>query len=273
VKLSAKAEAAGYRLLSLDVTDSTNADALRAARDGEPGALWIVASEQREGRGRHGRKWSSPRGSLYASLLLVDPCEPAVAAQLGFVAGLALHQAVQAATGIGAPRLALKWPNDLLLDGKKLAGILLEAQRVGAQGSFAVVCGFGVNVAAAPPGSSYPAICLQAIEPGLGPEKIMMILSETFAQCFALWRAGLPPAGDSFATIRLLWLERTAGIGSRVTVKLPTGERSGVFAGLDSSGRLELHTRSGPELINAGDLYFSDLRVDAAARTAGSQGS
>ena len=103
-----------------DATQSTNDDAARCgAATAIAGRLWIVAGEQRAGRGRHGRPWVSPRGNLYASLLLVDPCEPAVAPQLGFVAGLALHEAVAAETGLAAPRLALKWPNDLLLDGAK----------------------------------------------------------------------------------------------------------------------------------------------------------
>jgi BirA family biotin operon repressor/biotin-[acetyl-CoA-carboxylase] ligase len=131
VHLLPEAEIAGYRLQSVDATESTNDDAFRAAAAGDPGRLWIVAREQVAGRGRHGRQWSSPPGNLYASLLLVDPCEVAVAPQLGFVAGLALHQAVEAVTGVGAPRLALKWPNDLLLDRAKVAGLLLEGHRIG----------------------------------------------------------------------------------------------------------------------------------------------
>ena len=98
MRLGLEAEAQGFRLLTLEVTGSTNEDALSAAREGDPGGLWIVAAEQRAGRGRHGRAWSSPAGNLHASLLLVEPCEPAAAPQLGFVAGLALHEAVEAVT-------------------------------------------------------------------------------------------------------------------------------------------------------------------------------
>jgi hypothetical protein len=138
VRLSSEAEAAGYRLSVLDETDSTSNDALAAARAGDPGRHWFVARRQSAGRGRHGRQWASPLGNLYASLLLVEPCPPAVAPQLGFLAGIAAHDAVSRVTGIGAPRLALKWPNDLILDGGKLAGLLLEGQFLQPGGMFCV---------------------------------------------------------------------------------------------------------------------------------------
>src|SRR5690606_32841616 len=130
-----------------------------AARAGDPGRLWVVAREQRAGRGRHGRQWSSPPGNLYASVLLVDPCEARVAPQLGFVAGLALHEAVESVIGIPAPRLALKWPNDLLLDGAKVSGMLLEGHRIGS--SLAIVIGIGINVGAQPEKAPYPVTALR----------------------------------------------------------------------------------------------------------------
>ena len=107
VQLSPEAESAGYRLVSLEATDSTNDDACQAARRGRSGPALDHRREQRAGRGRHGRQWSSPQGNLYASLLLIDPCELAAAPQLGFRGRLALHEAVEAVTGIGAPRLSL----------------------------------------------------------------------------------------------------------------------------------------------------------------------
>ncbi|WP_243368474.1 biotin--[acetyl-CoA-carboxylase] ligase [Microvirga solisilvae] len=265
VKLSPQAEAAGYRLISLEATDSTNDDVLQAARSGDPGQLWIVAGEQRAGRGRHGRQWSSPQGNLYASLLLIDPCEPQHAPQLGFVAGLALHEAVEAVTGLGAPRLSLKWPNDLLLDGAKVSGLLLEGHRLGSNGPLAIVIGMGVNVAFAPTGTPYPALALQHAKPGLTREVMFQALSASFAQTFAAWRnAARMNVADPFGPIRRLWLERAAGIGQEVTLRLPSGEKRGIFEGLDRFGRLQLKTGSSAELIDAGDLYFPNLLHDIA---------
>jgi BirA family biotin operon repressor/biotin-[acetyl-CoA-carboxylase] ligase len=265
INLSPEAETAGYRLISLEATDSTNDDALQAARSGDPGQLWIVATEQRAGRGRHGRQWSSPQGNLYSSLLLIDPCEVRHAPQLGFVAGLALHEAVEAVTGVGAPRLSLKWPNDLLLDNAKVSGLLLEGHRLGNNGPLAVIIGMGVNVAFAPSGTPYPAMALQASKPGLTREVMFSALSAKFAQTFSAWRASRRMnAADPFGSIRLLWLERAAGLGREVTLRLPAGEKRGTFEGLDQFGRLQLKTDSDMELIDAGDLYFPNLTHDIA---------
>ncbi len=272
--LAPETESAGYRLISLAVTGSTNEDALRAAQDGDPGHLWIVAAEQHAGRGRHGRHWTSPRGNLYASLLLIDPCELRSAPQLGFVIGLALHQAVETVTGVGAPRLALKWPNDVLLDGAKISGILLEGHRIGPAGSLAIVIGCGVNVASAPEGTPYPAASLQSLRSGLTREVLFEALAAAFARCFAAWQeAHRSSQRDPFGATRQLWLERAAGLGTQVTLRLPAGERRGRFAGVDSAGRLELETAAGVELIDAGDLYFPALHPRTAELPAGTTGS
>ena len=261
--LSPETISAGYRLLSLEATGSTNDEALQAARSGDPGPLWITAAEQHAGRGRHGRQWTSPPGNLYASLLLVDPCELSAAPQLGFVAGLALHEAVESATGIGAPRLSLKWPNDLLLDGAKVSGLLLEGHRLGPDGPLAVVIGFGVNVAFAPSGTPYPAAALQAIRPDLTREELFRSLSAAFARTFSAWSASARMnASDPFGPVRRLWLERAAGFGQEVTLRLPSGEKKGLFTGLDRLGRLQLKSSAGVELIDAGDLYFPHLPHD-----------
>ncbi|WP_343232411.1 biotin--[acetyl-CoA-carboxylase] ligase [Microvirga terricola] len=259
MRLSPETEAAGYRLLSLDATGSTNDDALDAARSGDPGQLWIVAAEQHAGRGRHGRQWSSPPGNLYASLLLLDPCEMAVAPQLGFVAGLALHEAVEVVTGIGAPRLSLKWPNDLLLDGAKVSGLLLEGHSV-EPGRRAIIIGMGVNVCYSPEGTPYPTANLQTLKSGLTREDVFLALSDAFAKTFAAWRASSRMnVADPFGAIRRLWLERAAGVGREVTLRLPSGEKKGIFEGLDRSGRLQLKGPAGVELVDAGDLYFPNF--------------
>jgi BirA family transcriptional regulator, biotin operon repressor / biotin---[acetyl-CoA-carboxylase] ligase len=265
VHLSPETKSAGYRLLSLKATSSTNDDALQAARSGDPGQLWITSAEQLAGRGRHGRNWSSPPGNLYASLLLIDPCDTPSAPQLGFVAGLALHEAVEAVTGVGAPRLSLKWPNDLLLDGAKLSGLLLEGHRLQPDGPLAIVIGFGVNVAFAPTGTPYPATALQAVKAGLDREEVFRALSSAFARTFSAWRmSARMNASDPFGAIRRLWLERAAGVGQEVTLRLPSGEKKGIFEGLDRFGRLQLKSGDGMELIDAGDLYFPNLLHDIA---------
>ncbi|HEX2136386.1 MAG TPA: biotin--[acetyl-CoA-carboxylase] ligase [Microvirga sp.] len=270
MRLQPETEAAGYRLLALEATESTNDDALRAARAGEPGGLWVVAAQQLSGRGRHGRRWASPPGNLYASLLLRDPCDAALAPQLGFVAGLALHRAVEAVAGIGAPRLALKWPNDLLLEGAKVAGLLLEGHRIGP--SLAIVIGFGVNIAHAPTGTPYPAAALQSVDPAVTRERLFEALAAGFARTFADWKAAQGGGtSDSFGPIRRRWLERAAGIGGDVTLRLPSGERRGIFEGLDRFGRLRLKTPAGVELIDAGDLYFPHLHPKTAELAGGAR--
>jgi BirA family biotin operon repressor/biotin-[acetyl-CoA-carboxylase] ligase len=270
VRLKPETAAAGYRLHALDATESTNDDALRAAREGDRGPLWVVAEEQLAGRGRHGRRWASPRGNLYASLLLTDPCEQCLAPQLGFLAGLALHGAVEAVTGIGAPRLALKWPNDLLLDGAKVSGLLLEGHRIGA--TLAIVVGFGVNVTDAPKGTPYPAAALTAVAPAASREALFEALAAAFCDSFAAWGAARHRGtSDPFVPIRRRWLERAAGIGTEVTLRLPAGERRGIFQGLDGSGRLQLGTAAGTELLDAGDLYFPHSNPAGAGPLAGTR--
>ena len=263
MRLTSETEAAGYRVLGLDATQSTNDDAMRAAREGDPGRLWIVAREQKAGRGRHGRQWASPPGNLYASLLLIDPCGPALAPQLGFVAGLALHQAVEAVTGIGAPALALKWPNDLLLEGAKISGLLLEGQQIRQGRALALVIGFGLNVAFAPGETPYPATSLRDAVGDVEVDQVFSALAAAFARTFSAWSDALQTAPDPFGAVRTQWLARAAGRGSQVRLRLPSGEREGIFEGLDPSGRLLLRTPAGVELVDAGDLYFPNLHKTA----------
>jgi BirA family biotin operon repressor/biotin-[acetyl-CoA-carboxylase] ligase len=265
VRLSPEAQAAGYRLSVLDETDSTSNDALSAARAGDPGRHWFVARRQTAGRGRHGRAWASPPGNLYASLLLVEPCPPALAPQLGFVAGIATHEAVSELTGIVAPRLALKWPNDLLIDGGKVAGLLLEGQFVQPGRAFCVAVGIGLNVAAAPQGTPYPTRTLADIGATVAVADLFAALSAAFAHAYEPWRAAQAQGRDGFAAVRQAWLARAAGIGRPVTLRLPSGERQGAFRGLDASGRLQLETAAGLELIDAGDLFFAGLDTSPLA--------
>lgn len=247
--LGEAARAAGYRLIVRDEVASTMEEARRALDQGEPGKLWIVARRQNAGRGRHGRQWGSPPGNLYASLLLTDPCEPALAPQLGFVAGLALHDAAAKLLGPAAATLKLKWPNDLLLGGAKMSGLLLEGES--RAGRLNVILGCGVNIASCPSDTPYPATYLKAAVPEASVEALLVALSDAWAKRFAIWAE---PGG--FGPTRAAWLERAAFLGETITIRLPEGPLQGRFAGLDPTGRLELETGTGRRLIDAGDLFF-----------------
>src|SRR5947209_15323602 len=166
ITLGSRATQAGYKLAAFDRTGSTNSEAMQAARAGERGPIWFVTTEQTAGRGRRQRAWIAPRGNLAGSILEVMDLAPAIAATLGFAAGLALESALQQLSieanlrrGSDPLKFTLKWPNDVLAERQKLSGILLEAEAVAA-GRLAVVVGIGTNVVAAPEGTPTPAISL-----------------------------------------------------------------------------------------------------------------
>lgn len=250
----------GYSLVWREETGSTNADALEAARSGHHAPCWFVAGKQASGRGRSGREWISPEGNLYASLLLRNPCEIAVASQLGFVTGIALHDAISRLTGMAAPRLQLKWPNDVLLDGKKLVGLLLEAQSMGSDTNIAIGC--GINVTHRPQGVPYSVATVNEVAPVVTIADMFEALSLAFDSVFSFWqKSSGKSATQRFAPIRSLWLERAAGIGEAASLRLPQGKINGVFAGIDGLGRLELQTDKGMQLVDAGDLFFPGFIV------------
>src|SRR6202163_3415835 len=219
--LGPRAASAGYRLAAFDHIGSTNAEALARARCGERGPIWLVTSEQTAGRGRRHRPWIAPRGNLASSILEVIDVSPAVAATLGFAAGLALEAALQKVSieasirsaGSDDMKFSLKWPNDVLAGRQKLAGILLEAEVV-ADNRLAVVVGIGTNVVAAPEGTPTPATSLAALGVNIGAEELFATLSDSWAEFRGLW-----DNGGGFGEIRRLWLQRAAGLWQKVTVQ------------------------------------------------------
>jgi BirA family transcriptional regulator, biotin operon repressor / biotin---[acetyl-CoA-carboxylase] ligase len=249
MRLSSAAQAAGYRLSVHDSLASTNAEALNLARGGERGPLWIVAREQTAGRGRRGNAWVSPPGNLYATLLLTDPAPTECAPQLSFVAVLALHDAIGAcAPGLGKA-LALKWPNDLLCGGAKVAGILIEGE--GAGDALAVAIGIGVNCTSHPPQTPYRATDLQGEGAPVDAAALFEALTASLAQRLAAWRRG---AG--FSDIRADWIARAAGMGGDMRARLPDREIVGRGEGLDAHGRLLLRLADGSlQVIAAGDVF------------------
>ena len=307
--LSPEALASGYRLVAFERVGSTNAEATERARAGEAGPLWIVSGHQTLGRGRRGSAWQTEPGNLAASLLLRLDLPPATLATLGFVAGVALVEALEGVTspsggvpsplaGKGGLRVSegrmrgrgrpgepssvtaspchllpqgekgnaapftLKLPNDVLLDGAKLAGILLETEET-AEGR-AVVIGIGVNVAHAPEGLPYPAASLRGYGFDLTAADLFGALSASWLSAFARW-----DGGRGFPAVREAWLARAQGLGAAITIRLPAGDVAGTFETLDGAGQLILRRQDGTPLpVAAGEVHFGKVataRQEAAA--------
>lgn len=238
------------------------------ARDGERGPMWFVTSEQTAGRGRRHRPWIAPRGNLASSILEVIDVPPAVAATLGFAAGLALEAALQKVSieaslrspGSDDMKFSLKWPNDVLAGQQKLAGILLEAEAVAGDG-LAVVVGIGTNVVAAPEGTPTPATSLAALGIHIGAEELFATLSDAWAEFRATW-----DEGRGFGEIRRLWLAHAAGLGQPVAVRTSGTTLEGTFDTIDETGCLIVRTAGGKRVpISAGDVYFGSAASAGAA--------
>jgi BirA family biotin operon repressor/biotin-[acetyl-CoA-carboxylase] ligase len=247
MQLDPTAAAAGTRLIALDSIDSTNAEALRLARGGERGPLWITARSQTAGRGRRGRSWVSEPGNLYASLVLTDPAPPEHLPELSLVAALAVHDAVTGRIPGLAARVALKWPNDLLIDRNKFAGILVEGEGT------AVAVGIGVNCVHHPAQTEFPATDLATAGVRTTPESVFERLSASIITRLAQWNRGA-----AFAAVRADWLSRAAGIGKPIRVKSGETDLSGVFEGIDTAGRLVLRLSDGTmQTVAAGDVTMA----------------
>lgn len=237
---------AGTARVVLAEADSTMAEAARRA---PAGPCWILALRQTAGRGRRGRVWVDPPGNFAATLSLPLRCPAPEAALRSFTAALALYEAL---AGLGAGPLSLKWPNDVLLGGGKLAGILLESHGVGPDVRRLAI-GIGVNLAEAPPGEpgALPPVSLKgATGLEIGPEAFL----DRLAPAFAGWEARLQAEG--FAPIRAEWLARAARLGQRVTARTARESVEGCFETLDDSGALVLATAAGRRTIPAGEVFF-----------------
>jgi BirA family transcriptional regulator, biotin operon repressor / biotin---[acetyl-CoA-carboxylase] ligase len=253
--LAPRAAAAGYRVLSFDSIGSTNDEGLARSRQGERGPLWIAARAQSAGRGRRGTRWLSPQGNLAASLLTFSARPLMCAATLGFVAGLALDAALSACAPALQSRLALKWPNDVLADGKKLAGILLESERV--ENGHAVVVGIGVNVVSAP--CDLPAVSLGALSVDIHSEEVFTELSGAWLDYVRIW-----DEGRGLPAVRSHWLARAASVGTEITVRVGGKALRGTFETLDEQGRLILRLPDREAMaIAAGEVYFGPLEAEA----------
>lgn len=239
----------GYRLMSYETIGSTNDEAKSLACSGVGEGTLVWALTQTSGRGRRGREWASPAGNLYTSLVLRPACPLDRAAQLGFVAALAIGDAL-AALLPGLAGLGCKWPNDVLVGSRKIAGILLESE-IGQDGNLAfLIVGVGINLASAPVRSEFPATSV-AGEGHAPPDPAAML--EAFVGHFDTWtrrwrEEGLGPVGDA-------WRARATGLGQPIRVRLEGSTLHGRFADIDQRGVLLLDTPDGRRRISAGDVF------------------
>ena len=239
----------GFRLCHHATLGSTNDAAKALARAGAPDGTLVWADEQEAGRGRRGRQWLSPPGNLYLSLVLRPDAAPSRAAQLGFVAALGLGDALRP---LGAPALLLryKWPNDLLLNGRKLAGILLESETSARESVDFVVVGIGVNIVSAPEDVEFPATSLAAEGvTGVTPALLLEGFIRHFASWAGRWRL------EGFRPVRAAWLSAASGLGERVRVRLERKTLCGRFHDLDDDGALVLEGAEGRRRIAAGEVF------------------
>jgi BirA family biotin operon repressor/biotin-[acetyl-CoA-carboxylase] ligase len=235
----------GFSLIRHDQIDSTNSEARRLAEAGERGPVWITADRQTAGRGRRGRVWEQGDGNL-AATLLIHPAGDF--AQLSFAAALAVADTAQhfAPTAI----VAVKWPNDVLANGGKLAGILLESG-LNSKNEGWLAIGIGVNLASHPEGTEFPATSLAQL--GIAPpspQDALALLAARFAHWYDAWMR------EGFETLRAAWLARAGGLGAPIRARLPHETRHGVFEGIDASGALLLNEQGQVRVITAGEVFF-----------------
>jgi BirA family biotin operon repressor/biotin-[acetyl-CoA-carboxylase] ligase len=240
----------GYALREWTEIDSTNEEARRLAAAGERGPIWLRADRQTAGRGRRGRAWESPAGNLAATLLIVPGKPASECAQLSFVTAIAV---ADAASGFAAnAEIKVKWPNDVLANGHKLAGILLESASGGDGALTFLAIGVGINLAHFPPDTEFPATSLAALGVSVpSPSAALSQLAAHFAKWYEVWMT------NGFSPIQDAWLARAAGLGSRIRARLTHEETSGVFEGIDNTGALILREAQGrTRTIAAGEVFF-----------------
>lgn len=239
--------------MHFDSLDSTNAALKRIVeQDDVHEGLMVWAGTQTAGRGRAGRVWQSPRGNVYVSILIKAPENTAQAPELGFVAAVAVRECILELPrhNAGEPKVSCKWPNDVLIEGEKVCGILPEMATDDAKGSW-IVLGIGINLNAVQlDPAAYPPTALSVHHIDTTPAHVLTVLTRSLHKWLAKWRA------EGFAAIREHWLTCGPDIGANVAVGLPEGSVSGAFVGLDEDGALLLDTRKGQRRIVVGDVLF-----------------
>ncbi|NOR62641.1 MAG: biotin--[acetyl-CoA-carboxylase] ligase [Rhodobacteraceae bacterium] len=228
----------------LETVDSTNTEALRRVGQGD---CWIMTKAQPAGVGRRGKRWDMAKGNFAASLLMHSQEPLPALAQRSFVAALALHEVL---AGLGAPDISLKWPNDVLVQGRKLAGILLSSS------TGAIVVGMGVNLVTVPHPSALPehAVAPISLREVLHSPPSDEAFLELLANAFLKYERQMRAYG--FAPIRTAWLAKAARIGEVIFARLPEATLSGTFETIDETGALVLGTENGPVTLPAAEVFF-----------------
>ena len=229
-------------LIEVKSVDSTNSEALRHIEAGARVPFFLRADQQRQGRGRGGKPWSSPQGNLYGTFALTAQKPDPEMAQVSFIAAVALAEVLEALD----LKPQLKWPNDILIEGAKISGILLEKHKS------VLLVGIGVNISSHPEiSSSYKTTSLAALGKHIVPKNLAQNLRSALSEKMQSWQE------RGFGPIRKAWLKRAYGLGQVIDVRLDGRMRHrGVFSGLDDQGALQLKGPKGLEIIHAGEVYF-----------------
>lgn len=247
-----------FRVAAFDVLDSTNTTCAELARNGEVAGLVVVADHQTKGRGRRGRQWVSEQGNLFCSILMRPTCSMQEASNVSFIAALAIYETVFSLVSDQHLKVECKWPNDVLIEGKKISGILLETVLNPLTNEFTgLIIGMGINICYAPDNTLYPCAYLQEYaRKEVTREDILTLLLSSFSQWWDRWQA------NGFGPIREHWLKNAKGVGETITVNYPNHSLYGTFEGLDSDGALILKHEGTETLVTAGDIFFNDTNEE-----------
>ena len=240
-----------YRLISFDSIDSTNEAAKRLAGEGAASGTVVWARQQTAGKARRGRGWVSEPGNLYCSVLLRPDRPAAEAMQMSFVAATAVADAL-ADIVPASVAVECKWPNDALVDGRKVAGVLLESSARNGLAPDWLVVGVGINVSHHPADAEFPATSLK--EAGCGDLDVAGVLTSLIRH-FDRWSGQWSTEG--FLPVREAWLRRARGIGAPLTVRLERETITGTFSGIDAQGALIVAAEEGTRRITSGDVFFA----------------
>jgi BirA family biotin operon repressor/biotin-[acetyl-CoA-carboxylase] ligase len=240
-----------FRHVALSDCVSTNIECFTRARAGDAGNLWVTAERQTGGRGRRGRTWVSESGNLYASLLLLDPAPLEKSGSLPLAIALGVYRAVNKVLPPGGQDLAIKWPNDLLINRLKASGILIEAEML-PSGQRAVVIGIGININNMPDNPAYPVTRISDYAAGVSADILFTHLFAEMTEVLNLWNAG-----EGVSDVMQQWRSVACGIGEEIRVNLPNRSLTGRFCGIDDQGYLILDEGDGVKTaIAAGDVFF-----------------
>ena len=242
-----------WLLIAKDTVGSTNEEAKRLAMHKASEGVVVLAKEQTAGHGRRSRNWYSPRGNLFCSIILKPEKLLSESSQVSFVATVALVEALDKLCGLKA---CCKWPNDVLINDKKLSGLLLE---VSGEEQNVIILGLGVNVSKSPDKEVlYPATSLKKEGVDVSVESMLEAFLFSFNSWYEIWKK------EGFEKVGKAWLSNAKGVGEKITVRLPATTFQGIFKGLDKDGALLLETPDGKtKKITAGDVFFTPLSFSA----------